>query len=69
MQVMTLNRLDRGALQALVGAMVGTENVSEELLETLEAETEGNVYFLVEVVHGSAESAGQLDRVSGARLP
>src|SRR5262249_715909 len=40
-----------------------------ELVTLLQHETEGNVFFLVEIVRALAEQAGQLDRVGEMSLP
>lgn len=69
MEKIILKRLDREALQKLVTSMLGRDNMSDELVNTLEAETEGNVYFMVEVMRALAESAGELNKVSVAGLP
>lgn len=64
-----LKRLDRDTLRKLVESMVGRDNVSEKLLDALEAETEGNVYFTVEVVRALAEAAGSLNQIRAEGLP
>ena len=38
-------------------------------LQLLQRETEGNTFFIVEVIRALAEEAGQLDLVSGMSLP
>jgi tRNA A-37 threonylcarbamoyl transferase component Bud32/tetratricopeptide (TPR) repeat protein len=67
--VLRLRRLsDRGIAQ-LSEAMLGENGKQPHVLELLQRETEGNVFFLVEVVRLLAEEAGQLDRIGLVTLP
>jgi eukaryotic-like serine/threonine-protein kinase len=68
-QVLKLNRLDEHSIVELSAAILGEKGRQPELLSFLEHETEGNVFFLVEVVRALAERAGQLDHVGSMALP
>jgi serine/threonine protein kinase/tetratricopeptide (TPR) repeat protein len=69
MQVLRLPRLDTEAISVLSESMIGALGRSPRIVELLRRETEGNPFFLVEVVRSLAEQTGQLDRVGSAPLP
>jgi tetratricopeptide (TPR) repeat protein len=69
MNVLPLTRLDESGTAALVRAMLGADKVSEALLSLLQRETEGNVFFLVEVLRALAEDAGELEQIASSPLP
>lgn len=64
-----LERLERGEVEELSTSMLGSEAVRQELVDYLCRETEGNPFFLVEVVRALADEVGQLDRVHRSSLP
>lgn len=64
-----LERLDSTAIAHLSQAMLGDAGKAPQLVELLGRETEGNVFFLIEVVRALAEEAGDLDRVARMSLP
>ncbi|HEX2870009.1 MAG TPA: protein kinase [Polyangiaceae bacterium] len=66
---MQLGRLPRSALAQLAEAMIGKNAQRTTLLDLLERETEGNAFFLVEVVRALAEEAGGLERIGSGALP
>jgi len=68
-ETITLNRLGEASIGELSEAMLGAAGREPRVLELLERETEGNVFFIIEVVRALAEEAGQLDRVGTVRLP
>jgi tetratricopeptide (TPR) repeat protein len=49
--------------------MIGEAGKQDEVLDLLKKETEGNVFFLVEVVRALAEEAGRLDQIGTQALP
>src|SRR6185369_17194417 len=49
--------------------MLGAAGSQPHVLELLEKETEGNVFFLVEVVRALAEEAGSLSQIGHMSLP
>lgn len=69
MQVLKLNRLDEQGIAELSYSMLGEAGRRENVLELLQRETEGNVFFLVEVVRALAEEAGRLSDVGSRTLP
>lgn len=69
MEMMVLPRLSAGDLSALSAAMLGEAGGRPELLAFLQRETEGNTFFVVEVMRALAEEAGRLDSVTEMVLP
>jgi len=69
MQVITLTRLDDKGIEALSTSMLGEVGKRPDILELLKKETEGNIFFLVEVVRALAEEAGQLADIGQGDLP
>jgi len=64
-----LNRLDAHEVGELSEAILGDVGKLPHVQEFLENETEGNAFFLVEIVRALAENAGQLDLVGSSALP
>ena len=69
MQVLTLPRLAESAVAELSAAMLGQMERQPQLVDLLMRETEGNTFFLIEVVRVLAEEAGSLERVATMSLP
>ncbi len=69
MQVIELKRLNQQAVAALSASMLGEAGHQPEILDLLQQETEGNAFFVVEVVRALAEEAGGLRAVSEMALP
>jgi tetratricopeptide (TPR) repeat protein len=69
MQPIYLQRLDNGEIVLLSESMLGPNGRNEAILSLLRKETEGNPFFLVEVVRALAEEAGHLDNVGKKTLP
>jgi tetratricopeptide (TPR) repeat protein len=69
MQPIPLSRLDSAAIERLSAAMLGESHLTPAVLDTLERETEGNAFFLVEVVRALAEAAGGLNAIRDETLP
>src|SRR4030095_1695152 len=69
MNVLRLERLDEIAIAELSAAMLGEQGKQPEVVDLLQRETEGNVFFLVEVVRALAEEAGTLERIGRAPFP
>ena len=63
-----LMRLTKDSIRELCQSMLGGDGWTEELVDYLTAETEGNVFFLIEVMRLLAEEAGQLNRISSLHL-
>jgi serine/threonine protein kinase/tetratricopeptide (TPR) repeat protein len=69
MEPITLSRLPEAAIAELAVAMIGEAGRRPEVLELLQRETEGNAFFVVEVVRALAEEAGGLEKIGAAALP
>ena len=68
-QVIKLERLNDKEIKQLSGSMLGEAGIQSEMVAFLKRETEGNVFFLVEVVRALAEEAGGLSEVGRMTLP
>ncbi len=65
-----LKRLGIDAISTLTQSMLGQAIIQQEdVLQLLQKETEGNAFFLVEVVRALAEEAGNLDSIGDMPLP
>jgi predicted ATPase/tRNA A-37 threonylcarbamoyl transferase component Bud32 len=69
MRLMRLQRLDELQIAELSAAMLGEAGRQPQVVGMLQRETEGNVYFLVEVVRALAEEVGNLDEIGRQTLP
>jgi eukaryotic-like serine/threonine-protein kinase len=69
MKVLKLNRLNTQQIAALSESMLSSAGRQPEVVDFLAKETEGNVFFLIEVVRVLAEEAGQLENVGIRTLP
>jgi eukaryotic-like serine/threonine-protein kinase len=68
--VLRLLRLEADKIAELSASMLGEAiGRQAEVTELLERETEGNIFFIVEVVRVLAEEAGQLDQIGKQTLP
>jgi len=67
--LLKLNRLKKSNIAELSRAMLGEAGSQEHVIRLLERETEGNVFFLIEVVRALAEEVGQLDQIGRTTLP
>ncbi|MEM7028916.1 MAG: tetratricopeptide repeat protein [Chloroflexota bacterium] len=68
-EVMPLTRLNDTAIVQLSQAMLGEQASHDALISLLQHETEGNTFFIVEVMRALAEDAGQLASVGQLTLP
>jgi predicted ATPase len=68
-QLIKLGRLTEDSIARLSVSMLGDAGRQPELLELLNKETEGNAFFLVEVVRALAEEAGRLSQIASMSLP
>ncbi len=68
-QMLKLQRLSESAIRELSESMLGETGRKPQVVTLLERETEGNVFFLVEVLRALAEEAGTLDRIGSMTLP
>jgi predicted ATPase len=65
----SLEPLSGEDVAALSQAMLGNAGKHPDIVRLLQRETEGNAFFLVEVVRALAEDAGQLSEVGKRQLP
>ncbi|MEM9774401.1 MAG: protein kinase [Chloroflexota bacterium] len=69
MSVMQLSRFSPEEMFSLSQAMLGPLAESDQLQDMLESETEGNAFFLIELVRELAELTGGLSKINPADLP
>jgi predicted ATPase len=69
MEVIRLERLTDEGIIELSESMLGDAGRQPEVVNLLKQETEGNVFFLVEVVRTLAEEAGSLSDIGRTSLP
>ena len=69
MELLMLPRLDQKSVAELSIAILGEAGKQAELLALLNKETEGNAFFVVEVVRALAEQAGQLAAIGHELWP
>lgn len=69
MQVLKLARFDLAAIQALAESMIGAERELTSIVTLLDEQTEGNAFFIIEVLRTLAEDAGQIDQVGMHSIP
>ncbi|MBN8593403.1 MAG: protein kinase [Anaerolineae bacterium] len=66
---LSLMRLSTAEVAELSAGMLGEGGRDPVIIERLQQETEGNTFFMVEVVRALAEAAGRLDDISQMTLP
>jgi tetratricopeptide (TPR) repeat protein len=69
MHHLPLERLHRDDIARLSVSMLGETGANPQVLELIARESEGNVFFIVEVVRALAEEAGSLMNISLEQLP
>jgi tetratricopeptide (TPR) repeat protein len=69
MEVLHVTRFDRAGVADLCAAMLGPAGRDAALVDLVARETEGNTYFVVEVVRALAEESGGLGAVGRRELP
>jgi predicted ATPase/tRNA A-37 threonylcarbamoyl transferase component Bud32 len=68
-QLIHLERLTANGVAQLAQAMLGAAGRERSIVELLQAQTEGNAFFMVETVRALAEEAGSLANIGRMRLP
>jgi tetratricopeptide (TPR) repeat protein/tRNA A-37 threonylcarbamoyl transferase component Bud32 len=68
-KVLKLERFTEQGIAALTESMLGEAGREESVVNLIQRETEGNVFFMVEVVRALAEEAGQLGLIGTVTLP
>lgn len=66
---MQLSRLTPQGITRLSESMLGPVGKQPQLIDYLLRQTDGNVFFLVEIVRALAEQVGELDRIGQGELP
>lgn len=67
-QTIELKRLDQDSIAALSASILGDAGRDETILSVLREESEGNPFFIVELVRAYAQIAGRLDDVTSDNL-
>ncbi|MEM8857728.1 MAG: tetratricopeptide repeat protein [Chloroflexota bacterium] len=67
--VLALERLSDSEVLQLSKAMLGEAGATPQLVDLLNLETEGNTFFIVEVIRNWAETFGELSNLDQAALP
>src|SRR5258708_36938387 len=68
-KVIKLNRLSKDAMADLSTSMLGQSGHFPEMIDFLQRETEGNVFFAVEIVRALAEEAGEIEKIGTTVRP
>ncbi|NDJ63229.1 MAG: tetratricopeptide repeat protein [Chloroflexi bacterium] len=69
MRLLKLARLDKDSVAQLAQSILGDGGKREALVDFLWQETEGNTFFMVEIVRALAEETGKLTDISTMALP
>lgn len=69
MRELNLERLDEREIEELSASMLGEAGRQPDVVALLKQETEGNAFFMVEVVRALADDAGRLGDVGQRELP
>ncbi|MFN8530401.1 MAG: tetratricopeptide repeat protein [Anaerolineae bacterium] len=69
MQLIKLERLDKHGITDLCVSILGSQARETQVIDFLERETEGNAFFVVEVIRTLGEEVSSLDQIGGATLP
>lgn len=68
-ELMKLGRLDNEGIAALSAAMLGEAGRTPQVVDLLRRESEGNIFFVVEVVRALADEVGNLEEIGRMTLP
>ncbi|NDJ85942.1 MAG: protein kinase [Chloroflexi bacterium] len=69
MKLLSLERFSKPQVQQLCAAMIGPAGEKEDLVKRLHQESDGNVFFLIEILRALADQTGGLARVRTSELP
>jgi tRNA A-37 threonylcarbamoyl transferase component Bud32 len=69
MTILKLQRLTEDNIAHLTQAILGDAGRKSDVVDFLHRETEGNVFFLLEIMRILAQEAGQLDQIGNITLP
>jgi tetratricopeptide (TPR) repeat protein len=68
MKTLHLSRLGRSAIEQLAMSILGSAGQDSDIVNYLQRETEGNAFFVVEILRALAEQAGDLASVRRVQL-
>ncbi len=66
--LMSLNRLTREEIYSLSESIIGEQDGLETIIDTLYRETDGNVYFIIEIIRELAVRSGSIHKISASSL-
>ncbi len=69
LQPIALSRLSSEDIANLSNAILGEEGKRDEIVSYLHEHSEGNVYFMLEILRALAEESGKLRQISTIQLP
>lgn len=69
MLALELQRLPREVIRDLASAIIGQPGRRKDVVELLHRESDGNPFFLVEVIRALCEEAGGVERIGSVPLP
>lgn len=69
MHPLKLERLSDPSIEALSASILGESGRDQKIVSLLKRETEGNIFFIIEVIRALAEHAGKLDKIAQVTLP
>jgi len=69
MNYIKLNRLSEEEIAELSASMLGNVGQKPEVVDLLQRETEGNIFFVIEVLRVLAQDAGKLENIGSTTLP
>jgi len=67
--VISLKRLTNEAIMELSTSMLGDAGQQVQVVDLLQRETEGNIFFVIEVVRALAEETGSIDSIGKRTIP
>lgn len=67
--VIALKRLTSDEIMALTSSMLGDAGQQSQVIDLLKRETEGNIFFVIEVVRALAEESGSFDSIGKRTIP
>jgi eukaryotic-like serine/threonine-protein kinase len=68
-KVMTLSRLSKDAIEELSASILGEDMRQHEVVDLLAKESEGNAFFIVEVLRTLSEEVGDFSQIRTMALP
>jgi serine/threonine protein kinase/tetratricopeptide (TPR) repeat protein len=69
LQTMPLERFSQDDVATLSQSILGEAGSRQEIISYLQRETEGNIFFMVEMIRALADEAGRLEKVATMALP